>query len=370
MFPWEFVDKMATKRRLAPVEGSAGLSLLTIPKYQCVPGQRARSKTSDLSELSSMVKFSSGVLNDPTRDPITKSYAETKANLPTLYRSPVGISRTRTPQVSARVEVNRHMPCSLHSALAEQSLPAPGTPRVNISLSTSPRHEVDETSTKDNKDVSVSSPAERDSKKVWSTLKPVQKSVSRKWEEMLLAVSSSTALYVAENCTAPLDRARVIRLAKEKHAPADKSTTKESLTACQPALHPAVTHGDTVHPTQHVPLHGVGIPLDLCRDTSQEVSGDDFVTELNRCLDGLQACRGGLDSTTVVFGKDLKFEKQLQRHYPLLPTEWSQEEGQGEGPKVMDTGMRYSRGHRRWISMPQVVEVSWCISESVEQSQC
>ena len=358
-FHGNFVDKMAAKRGLAPVEGSAGLSLLTIPKYQCVPRQRARSKTSDFSELSSMVKFSSGVLDDPTRDPITKSYAETKANLPTLYRSPVGIGRTRPPQVSARVEVNRHMPCSLHSALAEQSLPAPGTPRVNIPSSTSPRREVDEPSTKDNKDVSVSSPAESDSKKVWFTLKPVQKSASRKWEEeMLLAVSSSTALYVAENCTAPVDRARVIRLAKEKHAPADKSTTEERLTTCQPTLHPAVTDGDSVHPTQHIPLHGVRVPLDLRRDTSQEVSGDDFVTELNKCLNGLQACRGGLDSTTVVFGKDLKFEKQLQRHYPLLPTEWSQEEGQGEGPKVMDTGMRYSRGHRRWISMPQVVEVS------------
>lgn len=360
---------MAAERRGPVVEGSSGLALLTIPKYQCVPGRRARSKSSDFSELSSMVKFSSGVLND-SRVPITKSYAETKANRPTLYRSPVGNSRTRPSQkVSGRVEVNRHMPCSLHSALAEQSLSAPsGRPTGKVPSSKHPRRTSDEASSKD-KEVSVHSPAERDPKKVWSSLKPLQQSVSRKWEEELLhAVSSSTALYVAENCTAPLDRARVTRLAREKCTLADR---EEGLAAHQSILLPAATDGNhSAHPTQHViPMQGGRIPLDLCKKKpSEEVSGDDFVTELNRYLDGLQACRGGLDSPTVVFGKDVKFAKQLQVHYPELPTQWSQGEGRGEERTVMDTGKRYSRGHRRWISMPQAVEVS--LSAAVDVAQC
>lgn len=364
-----YVDKMATNR-LGSVEGSSGLALLTIPKYQCVPGRRLRSKSSDFSELSSMVKFSSGVLNDSTRAANTKSYAETKGNHPTLYRSPIGSSRTRPSQrASARVQVNRHMPCSLHSALfAEQSLSAPsGTSRGNVPSSTSPRRQGDEASSRE-KEVSVSSPAARDPKKVWSSLKPVQQSVSRKWEaEMLLAVSSSTAMYVAENCTAPLERARVAKLARDRHAPADSLASEQKLATHQPLLLPAAaTNGEhSDHPMQHITLHGGRVPFDQCKEeTSEEVSGNEFVTELNRCLDGLQTCRGGLDSPTIVFGKDVKFAKQLQEHYPELPTQWSQ----GEGCRVMDTGKRYSRGHRRWTALPQAVEVSPTIAEVISTS--
>ena len=370
-FHGNFVDKMAVNR-VAPVEGSSGLGLLNSPKYKCVPEERAHSKSSEVSDLSKLVKFSPGVLTDSTRGPNVRSYAETKATRPSLYRSPVKMSRTRPSQkVSARVEVIKHAPCSLHSAPVGHSLSAPSRrPRGNIPSSKHHRQSTDDASIVD-KEFSVSSSAERDPKKVWASLKPVQHSVSRKWEEELLyAVSSSTAMYVAEKCTAPLDRARMTKLAKETHTSVDRPGSEQRVTGHPSILCSAIKEGgQSTYPPQHVPLDSGKYSLDLySKDPPEEVPGDNFVVEFNRALDGLQTCHGGLDSPTVMFGKDVKFAKQLQKHFPELPTQWSKGEGQGEGRRVMDTGKRYSRGHRRWTSMPEAVEVSTNIT--VNATQC
>ena len=346
-----------------------GLSVLSDPKYQCLPklNEKRRSKSSNLEEINSLLRFSESVLNEEQTDVPRKSYAETRDASGHLYRPRGVVSNSRDRSRTAkrlsypRGEATRHPPCSAHGPL-QYELSA----GKSISTASARRRP-------DDRESSTSVPMKERKMshylpKDTCSLQPVQTDVSLLWEDRILdTVSSGTAWHVATNCAGPHERSRVTRLVKNKYGSCDSL-----LGGSRRAAEDKVTFLD--HPDTHPPNQdtsdeksqqniGKSDSVEAVHKDVQSLvvkdkthsSPDDYIRELSMAMDGLQTCQGRFDSPTVVFGRDKVFEKQFQGHFPDQSLHWS-------GPSdvkrdAMNTGKMYTRGWRRWTALPNPVEV-------------
>ena len=351
-----------------------GLSVLSDPKYQCLPklNVKRRSKSSNLEEINSLLRFSESVLNEEQTDVPRKSYAETRDASGHLYRPHGVVSNSRDRSRTAkrlsypRGEATRHPPCSAHGPL-QYELSA----GKSVSTASARRRP-------DDRESSTSVPMKERKMshylpKDTCSLQPVQTDVSLLWEDRILdTVSSGTAWHVATNCTGPHERSRVTRLVKNKYGSCD-SLLGGSRRAAEDKVtfldHPDTNTQSYTHPpnqdtSDEKSQQNIGksdsveaihkdVQSSIVEDRTH--SSPDYIHELSMAMDGLQTCQGRFDSPTVVFGRDKVFEKQFQGHFPDQSLHWS---GPGGVKRdTMNTGKTYTRGWRRWTALPNPVEV-------------
>ena len=353
-----------------------GLSVFSDPKYQCLPklNVKRRSKSSNLEEINSLLRFSESVLNEEQTDVPRKSYAETRDTSGHLYKPRGVVSNSRDRSRTAkrlsypRGEVTRHPPCSAHGPVQYEL-----SVRKSVSTASARRRADDRESSTSvpMKERTMSCHLPKDT----SSLQPVQTDVSLLWEDTILdTVSSGTAWHVATNCTGPHERSRVTRLVRNKYGSCDsllggsRRTAEDKVTFLD---HPDTNTQSSTHPrnqdtsneknqqnigqsdsVEAVHDHKNVQPLGVEKSTHLS---HDYIRELSMAMDGLQTCHGRFDSPTVVFGRDKVFQKQFQGHFPDQSLHWS---SPGDVKRdAMDTGKTYTRGWRRWTALPNPVEV-------------
>ena len=324
----------------------SALTLLTGTKYDCIQSTHIERSKPSLSELNSLLKFSPSVLSTVPQSARFKGYSEAKNNINKLYR-PHNLVKSRDKRRDP-------VPYNFHGhplCLVQQVQEGPARTRADARIKTTRGRS--RTSEDDSKDSSSHAPRQDLVKASLRTeTQPVQLSVSRKWEEEFLSsVSRSTAWFVARKCAASSDRSRLTAIVKQAHGSesgvgdADTSPSINKLISL-----PAIPAKQDLPEDQPVTKPQISTEID---DYSTQ-SNQDFITELSRALEGLQSCVTNLNSGTVTFGKDSCFQKNLQDRFPRHPEEWSENT---DLDKCLKTSKIYTRGHRRWTSMPTPFQV-------------